>query len=166
MKHSKLSIRFRSRSHSPRRRSDDRRRSNSRSRNARPGTRENPVQSNVLGIFGLSVSTTEQQINQIFSKFGPLERVNIVLDSKTGRSRGFCFVYFESAEDAKEAKNQCSGMEIDERKIRVDYSITLRAHTPTPGQYMGRATRNDRGFEHNNGYRQRERGERGGGRDE
>lgn len=112
-----------------------------------------------MGIFGLSVSTTEQQINQIFSKYGPLERVNIVLDSKTGRSRGFCFVYFASSEDAKVAKNQCSGMEIDERKIRVDYSITLRAHTPTPGKYMGRTTRGDRGFE-NNGYRhQRERGD-------
>lgn len=121
--------------------------------------KDNPVQSNVLGIFGLSVSTTEQQINQIFSKYGPLERVNIVLDSKTGRSRGFCFVYFASSEDAKVAKNQCSGMEIDERKIRVDYSITLRAHTPTPGKYMGRTTRGDRGFE-NNGYRhQRERGD-------
>lgn len=113
-----------------------------------------------MGIFGLSVATTEQQINQIFSKYGPLERVNIVLDSKTGRSRGFCFVYFESSEDAKEAKNNCSGMEIDERKIRVDYSITLRAHTPTPGKYMGRTTRVERGFEHN-GYRQQR--ERGGG---
>jgi len=28
--------------------------------------------------------------------------------------------------------------EIDGRKIRVDYSITDRAHTPTPGVYLGR----------------------------
>ena len=27
---------------------------------------------------------------------------------------------------------------LDGRKIRVDYSITKRAHTPTPGMYMGR----------------------------
>ncbi|CAG0885074.1 unnamed protein product [Darwinula stevensoni] len=31
-------------------------------------------------------------------------------------------------------------MDIDGRKIRVDYSITARAHTPTPGVYMGRPT--------------------------
>jgi len=30
------------------------------------------------------------------------------------------------------------GTEIDGRKIRVDYSITKRAHTPTPGVYLGR----------------------------
>lgn len=59
---------------------------------------------------------------------------------QTGRSRGFCFVYFESQDDAKVAKNECTGMEIDGRRIRVDYSITQRAHTPTPGIYMGKPT--------------------------
>ncbi|MPC98180.1 Transformer-2 beta [Portunus trituberculatus] len=43
-------------------------------------------------------------------------------------------------EDATEAKQQCTGMEIDGRRIRVDYSITARPHTPTPGIYMGRPT--------------------------
>lgn len=60
--------------------------------------------------------------------------------SQTGRSRGFAFCYFESTEDAKIAKEQCSGMEFDGRHIRVDYSITQRAHTPTPGIYMGKPT--------------------------
>ena len=59
---------------------------------------------------------------------------------QTGRSRGFAFVYFESLEDAKVAKEQCTGLEIDGRRIRVDYSITQRPHTPTPGIYMGRPT--------------------------
>lgn len=59
---------------------------------------------------------------------------------QTGKSRGFAFVYFESLKDASEAKNECSGMEIDGRRIRVDYSITKRPHTPTPGIYMGRPT--------------------------
>jgi transformer-2 protein len=59
---------------------------------------------------------------------------------QTGRSRGFAFVYFESLEDAKLAKEQCTGLEIDGRRIRVDYSITQRPHTPTPGIYMGRPT--------------------------
>ena len=31
-------------------------------------------------------------------------------------------------------------MEIDGRRIRVDFSITQRAHTPTPGIYMGKPT--------------------------
>lgn len=59
---------------------------------------------------------------------------------QTGQSRGFSFVYFESIEDAKVAKEQCTGMKINGKSIRVDYSITERAHTPTPGIYMGKPT--------------------------
>ncbi|XP_066993452.1 transformer-2 protein homolog alpha isoform X2 [Anabrus simplex] len=144
----------RSRSYSPRGKyygySDRRKefyRSHSRSpmssRRRHVGSRDNPQPSRCLGIFGLSIYTTEQQLHHIMSKYGPVERVQVVIDAKTGRSRGFCFVYFESSEDAKVAKEQCSGMEIDGRRIRVDYSITQRAHTPTPGIYMGKPTYSD-----------------------
>ena len=39
-----------------------------------------------------------------------------------------------------QAKQSTNGLEIDGRRIRVDFSITKRAHTPTPGVYMGKAT--------------------------
>ncbi|XP_076671297.1 transformer 2 isoform X11 [Andrena cerasifolii] len=118
------------------------------SRRRHVGNRDNPCPSRCLGVFGLSIFTTEQQIHHIFSKYGPVERVQVVIDAKTGRSRGFCFVYFESSEDAKVAKEQCTGMEIDGRRIRVDFSITQRAHTPTPGIYMGKPTHlHDRGWD-------------------
>ncbi|XP_074109138.1 transformer 2 isoform X1 [Cotesia typhae] len=124
------------------------------SRRRHVGNRDNPCPSHCLGVFGLSIYTTELQIHHIFSKYGPVERVEVVIDAKTGRSRGFCFVYFKSSEDAKVAKEQCSGMEIDGRRIRVDFSITQRAHTPTPGIYMGKPTYlHDRGW---NGPRRRE----------
>ena len=58
--------------------------------------------------------------------------------SQTGRSRGFGFVYFDNREDAEEAKERANGMELDGRRIRVDFSITKRPHTPTPGVYVGR----------------------------
>ncbi|XP_034176683.1 transformer 2 isoform X4 [Osmia lignaria lignaria] len=118
------------------------------SRRRHVGNRDNPNPSRCLGVFGLSIFTTEQQIYHIFSKHGPVERVQVVFDAKTGRSRGFCFVYFESAEDAKVAREQCTGMEIDGRRIRVAFSITQRAHTPTPGIYMGKPTHlHDRGWD-------------------
>lgn len=46
------------------------------------------------------------------------------------------WVYFSHFQ----AKQSTNGLEIDGRRIRVDYSITKRAHTPTPGVYMGKAT--------------------------
>jgi len=39
-----------------------------------------------------------------------------------------------------QAKEHCNGIELDGRRIRVDYSITKRPHTPTPGVYMGKPT--------------------------
>uniref|UniRef100_A0A8C5A003 Transformer-2 protein homolog beta n=2 Tax=Gadus morhua TaxID=8049 RepID=A0A8C5A003_GADMO len=143
--------RSRSRSRSNRRRSrsrsysgERRRRSHSRSpmsnRRRHIGNRANPDPNCCLGIFGLSLYTTERDLRDVFSKYGPLADVCIVYDQQSRRSRGFCFVYFETREDAKEAKERANGMELDGRRIRVDFSITKRPHTPTPGIYMGRPT--------------------------
>ncbi|RXN28063.1 thrombospondin-type laminin G domain and EAR repeat-containing -like protein [Labeo rohita] len=144
--------RSRSRSHSRRRRSRSRsysseyrrRRSHSHSpmsnRRRHVGDRANPDPNSCLGVFGLSLYTTERDLREVFSKFGPLSDVCIVYDQQSRRSRGFAFVYFENREDSKEAKERANGMELDGRRIRVDYSITKRPHTPTPGIYMGRPT--------------------------
>ncbi|XP_015213466.1 transformer-2 protein homolog alpha isoform X2 [Lepisosteus oculatus] len=102
--------------------------------------RANPDPNTCLGVFGLSLYTTERDLREVFSRYGPLAGVNVVYDQRTGRSRGFAFVYFERIDDAKEAMERANGMELDGRRIRVDYSITKRPHTPTPGIYMGRPT--------------------------
>ncbi|XP_051787356.1 transformer-2 protein homolog beta isoform X1 [Erpetoichthys calabaricus] len=144
--------RSRSRSRSHRRRSRSRsysgeyrrRRSHSHSpmsnRRRHIGNRANPDPNCCLGVFGLSLYTTERDLREVFSKYGPLSDVSIVYDQQSRRSRGFAFVYFENKEDSKEAKERANGMELDGRRIRVDFSITKRPHTPTPGIYMGRPT--------------------------
>jgi len=146
-RYSRRYSRSRSRSGSPPRgsgRGSYRGRSHSRSpmssRRRHVGSREDPTPSTCLGVFGLSLYTTERELEKEFSKFGQLEKVTVVLDGKTGRSRGFAFVYFAHSEDAKAAKETLNDQEIDGRRIRVDFSITKRAHTPTPGVYMGRPT--------------------------
>ena len=108
------------------------------------GTRDAPEPSKCLGVFGLSLYTSERELEAEFKKYGPLTKVQVVLDGHTGRSRGFAFIYFENTEDAQEARDAMTGAEMDGRKIRVDFSITKRAHTPTPGMYMGRPTTSGR----------------------
>lgn len=119
------------------------RRSRSRSpmsnRRRHEGDRENPPAGRCIGIFGLSIYTKESDILDVFSRYGPIDDVQIVYDAQSGRSRGFAFVYFQNVADAAEAKERCNGIDIDGRKIRVDFSLTQRAHTPTPGIYMGKA---------------------------
>ena len=101
------------------------------------GSREDPQKSRCLGVFGLSMLTSERKLLDLFTRFGELDRVSVVYDAKTGRSRGFAFVYYKYSEHASLARSECNGILIDEKRIRVDYSITQRAHTPTPGVYMG-----------------------------
>ncbi|XP_052389452.1 transformer-2 protein homolog alpha-like isoform X8 [Carassius gibelio] len=109
------------------------------------GSRANPDPNTCLGVFGLSLYTTERDLKEVFSRYGPLAGVNVVYDQRTGRSRGFAFIYYEHIDDAKEAMERANGMELDGRRIRVDYSITKRPHTPTPGIYMGQPTHNGGG---------------------
>ncbi|XP_032242512.2 transformer-2 protein homolog alpha isoform X2 [Nematostella vectensis] len=116
------------------------------------GNRDNPSPSRCLGVFGLSLYTTERDLRPVFEKYGPVEAIQIVYDHQTGRSRGFGFVYYEDTKDAEVAKERTTGIELDGRRIRVDYSVTKRAHTPTPGVYMGKASQH------------RDSGRRGGGR--
>ena len=46
------------------------------------GSRDAPDMSNCLGVFGLSLYTTERELEKEFSKFGPLEKVQVILDGK------------------------------------------------------------------------------------
>jgi len=119
------------------------------------GNREDPTPSKCIGVFGLSLYTSERELEDEFKKFGPMEKVQVVLDGHSGRSRGFAFIYYENVEDAAEARNAMSGADMDGRKIRVDFSITKRPHTPTPGMYMGRPTSGSRAA---GGSGRRERG--------
>ncbi|KAM6339253.1 transformer-2 protein homolog alpha isoform 1-T1 [Podargus strigoides] len=95
--------RSRSRSYTPEYR---RRRSRSHSpmsnRRRHTGSRANPDPNTCLGVFGLSLYTTERDLREVFSRYGPLTGVNVVYDQRTGRSRGFAFVYFERIDDSKE----------------------------------------------------------------
>ncbi|XP_049278906.1 transformer-2 protein homolog beta-like [Anopheles funestus] len=126
----------RSESRSPRRRSNYRKQSPS---SMRYKIRvDSPEPSRCLGIFGLSVFTTEPYLNRIFCNFGTVENTVVIYDAKTRLSRGFGFVYFKTKEEAAVARAHCNGLHIHGRRMRVDYSITDQPHAPTPGRYMGR----------------------------
>lgn len=100
----------------------------------------------MIGVFGLHVRTPESEIRDIFERFGRIEKLTMIHDVKTRSFRGYCFIYYGSLRDATEAMETTNGMEIRDKRIRVDYSYTQRAHTPTPGIYRGHRGRN-RSFE-------------------
>ncbi|KAG0144042.1 hypothetical protein CROQUDRAFT_95549 [Cronartium quercuum f. sp. fusiforme G11] len=92
---------------------------------------------NVLGVFGLSIRTRESDLEAEFSRYGKVEKVVIVYDQRSDRSRGFGFVTMRDVQDASTCITELNGFDLHGRPIRVDYSVTTKPHQPTPGQYMG-----------------------------
>jgi len=74
--------------------------------------------------------TSEKTLFGVFIKFGDLDRVVLVKDHHTGRSRGFGFVYYNDLEGAIKAREAMDGQEIDGRTCRVDFSLTSRKTEP------------------------------------
>jgi len=109
-------------------------------------TRDAPEPSKVLGVFGLNSKTRENDLEDKFGKYGKTEKVIIIYNQRSNESRCYGFVYYENLEDATTARSELNGTILDGRKIRVDYSITQKAHNPTPGRYMGNVKRDRRDY--------------------
>ena len=55
---------------------------------------------NRLSVGNLSYQTLENDLTDLFSQAGAVASVNLMFDKFTGKSRGFAFVEFSSAEEA------------------------------------------------------------------
>lgn len=113
-------------------------------------------------MFGLNLETTEKQLEEAFGQFGKINKINLIKDRKTNRSKGFAFLYFENLDDAIKAKEKGHGLIIDGNSVRTDYSFTNKEHSPTPGRYMGNYRRRyyDR-YDRYDRYHDRDRYDRG-----
>ena len=75
---------------------------------------------NKIFVGNISFDTTEQDLNDLFSKDGrQVERVSIVTDRDTGRPRGFGFVEMTSAADTSAAISALDGQDLGGRPLRV-----------------------------------------------
>ena len=110
----------------------------------------------MLGVFGLSQYTTERDLRDMFGKYGRIKDIQVVIDKKTNKSRGFGFIYYDEVESAvrvsislsvlivfhtrsSQAKEALNATEVDHHRLRIDYSVTKRAHTPS--QYSSECVR-------------------------
>ena len=75
-----------------------------------------------LFVGGLSWGINWQELKDIFGEFGEVVFARVITDRETGKSRGFGFVEFANIEDAKKAKEELDGAEIDGRAVKVDFA--------------------------------------------
>ena len=73
-----------------------------------------------LFIGGLSFSTSDESLRELFATVGSVESASVVTDRDTGRSRGFGFVEMATAEDADAAAKKFNGQVVDGRTLKVE----------------------------------------------
>jgi cold-inducible RNA-binding protein len=68
----------------------------------------------------LDFSSTESSVRSLFEQYGAVDRVNIVTDRDTGRSRGFAFVEMGDSQQADQAIAALNGYQLDGRSLNVN----------------------------------------------
>ncbi len=67
----------------------------------------------------LSYETNEQDLEDLFKKFGDISSVKLIKDRETGRSKGFAFIDFANPAQAQAAV-KLDGEEVKGRTIKVN----------------------------------------------
>lgn len=68
----------------------------------------------------LDFSATETAIRSLFEPYGAVDRVSVVTDRDTGRSRGFAFVEMSNSAQADQAITALNGTELSGRALNVN----------------------------------------------
>ena len=85
---------------------------------------------NRLFVGNLSYQTGENDLQDYFSQAGAVTSVNLMLDKVTGKSRGFAFVEFASAEEANKAVEQFHNKEFQGRALTVNVARPKEERAP------------------------------------
>ncbi len=68
----------------------------------------------------LDFGATESSIRSLFEPYGNVDRVSLITDRETGRSRGFAFVEMNDATQADRAIEALNGAKIDGRQLNIN----------------------------------------------
>lgn len=72
-----------------------------------------------LLIRNLARTTTAAQLRELFEGYGAVQSCTVVMDDKTGLSKGFGFVEMPRAGEAKAAMKHLNGTDVDGNMVRV-----------------------------------------------
>jgi len=90
-----------------------------------------------LYVGNLPHSTTESELRAAFEAHGAVEKVSIVTDRDTGRSRGFAFVEMTNAGEADKAVAALNGTEMGGRTLTINEAKPKTDRPKGGGQRFG-----------------------------
>jgi RNA recognition motif-containing protein len=90
-----------------------------------------------LYVGNLPHSTSEAELRNVFEAHGAVEKVSLVTDRETGRSRGFAFVEMTNASEADKAIAALNGTDLGGRPLTVNEARPKADRPKTGGQRFG-----------------------------
>jgi RNA recognition motif-containing protein len=85
---------------------------------------------NRLFVGNLSYQTMENDLQEYFSQAGVGTSANLMLDKVTGKSRGFAFIEFATAEEANKAVEEFHNKEFQGRALTVNVARPREERAP------------------------------------
>lgn len=80
------------------------------------------MESRKLYVGNLKYSVTEEELRELFSRYGDVKNVRII------QNKGFGFVEFDTLEEAEKAKNATNGTVFEGRAMRVEDAKPVNPH--------------------------------------
>lgn len=68
----------------------------------------------------LHYGVNEDELTEIFGKFGTVNSVKVITDKYSGQSKGFGFIEMEDDAEGNQAVSELNGIEISGRNIKVN----------------------------------------------
>jgi RNA recognition motif-containing protein len=80
------------------------------------------MQQNKLYVGNFPYSVDEAQLRSLFSAYGKISDLAMIMDRETGRPKGFAFVSFETQQAAEKALEQ-NGKDLGGRPLKVNMAM-------------------------------------------
>src|SRR6476620_8956206 len=72
-----------------------------------------------LFVAGLPYDLYDEELVEIFEKFGPIVSAKVAMDKETGKSRGFAFVEMKNDQDGKDAIEHLNDISLGKKPLVV-----------------------------------------------
>ena len=90
-----------------------------------------------LMIRNLARTTTENELRVMFEVYGTVQSCTLVMDKKTGGSKGFGFIEMPKPGEAKASMKSLNGKEVAGSKIRVKKAEPVHEQSNSSGTESG-----------------------------
>ncbi len=109
-----------------------------------------------LFVAGLPYDLYDEELEEIFEKFGTIASAKVAIDKETGKSRGFAFVDMPNEAEAKEAIEHLNDISLGKKPLVVKQADERSSGSGGGGGYGGGSSGGG-GYNNRNNSRDRNR---------